>query len=163
MPTPRCCHVSSIPPWNLYPGFEAQIREIGHWWFCGPNHQTAMSSVLHTRPPPLDTCHHHPRPAGQQVLMSPAWLICSLSWLSQHDHFHVHLHLSISQKTVTTDCQPASWSVGPNLKSVRHHSKSINTTRPYLTFSLSWTVAFELHTCTPQAKRYVTRSNSRHG
>jgi hypothetical protein len=29
------------------------------------------SSVLHTRPPPLDMCHRRPRPADRQVLWAP--------------------------------------------------------------------------------------------
>ena len=40
---------------------------------------------------------------------------------------------------------------------VLHRSRSIGTTRLYLIFSSSSTTAFELHTCTPQAKRHVAR------
>jgi hypothetical protein len=36
-------------------GFEAQTIK------------PSASSVLHTRPLPLDACHRHPRPAGRQI------------------------------------------------------------------------------------------------
>jgi hypothetical protein len=55
--TPRCCHVPSIPPWNLRPGFETQTRKPATDGF-----------EAHTCPPPLDTCHRHPQSAGHQVL-----------------------------------------------------------------------------------------------
>jgi hypothetical protein len=113
------------------------------------------SSILHMRPSPLDTCHRRPRPAGRQVLRAPARLACPPSWLGQHGHSHVHLRLSMSQMSATMAGLPASWSLGPSLTSVLHHSRSISTARLYLTFTLSSTTASKLHTCTTQAKRHV--------
>jgi hypothetical protein len=49
----------------------------------------------------------------------------------------------------------ASWSLGLSLTSVLHYSRSVGTARLYLPFSSPLTTAFELHTCTTQAKRHV--------
>jgi hypothetical protein len=70
------------------------------------------SSVLHTRLPPLDTCHRRPRPAVRQVLLSPARLAHPPYWLGQHGYSHVHLRSSMSQMSATVAGHPASWSLG---------------------------------------------------
>jgi hypothetical protein len=66
-----------------------------------------MSSVLHMRPPPLDTCHRRPRPAGTPSPLSLARPARSPSRLGQHRHSHVFLHLSMS---ATAASHPASGS-----------------------------------------------------
>jgi hypothetical protein len=114
-----------------------------------------VSSVLHTRPPPLNTCHRHPRPAGTPSPLSLARLACPPSSLGQHCHSHVFLHLSMSQVSATAAGHLAFWSLGPSLTSVLHRSRSIGTARLYLTFSSPSTTASELHTYTTQAKRHV--------
>ena len=54
-----CARVLRPKPGNHLPdGFEAQTTK------------PSASSVLHTRPPPLDACHLHPRPPGHQVFQS---------------------------------------------------------------------------------------------
>jgi len=77
------------------------------------------------------------------------------SWFGQHGHSHVHLHSSMSQMSATTAGHPASWSVSPSLTSALHRSRSVSTTRLYLTFSSLSTTVSELHIWTPQAKRHV--------
>jgi hypothetical protein len=93
----------------------------------------SASSVLHTRPPPSDTCHLH----------------------GQHGNSHVFSRLSISQVSASAASHPTSWSLGPSLTFVLHRSRSIGTARLYLTFSSPSTTASVLHTCTPRAKRHV--------
>jgi hypothetical protein len=88
--------------------------------------------------------------------LSPTWLARPPSWLSQHDHSHVHLHLLMSQMLATAASHLASWSLSPSLMSAIHYSRSIGTTRLYLTFTQPSTTASELHTYTTQAKRHVT-------
>jgi hypothetical protein len=67
------------------------------------------------------------------------------------------------QVLATVAGHPASWSLGPSLTSVLHRSQTIGTARLYLTFTSPSTIAFELHTCAPQAKRHVAQPNSRQG
>jgi hypothetical protein len=62
----------------------------------------------------------------------------------------------MSQVWATTASHPSSWSLGPNLTSALHRSRSVGTARPYLTFTSPSTTASKLHTCTTQAKRHVT-------
>jgi hypothetical protein len=64
-----------------------------------PSNRSA-SSVLHTRPPPFDTCHLH----------------------GQHGHSHVFSRLSMSQVSATAASHPGSGSLGPSLTSVLHPS-----------------------------------------
>jgi hypothetical protein len=142
--TPRCRHVPFVPPRNLRPGFETQTRKPATDGFEVQTTKPPVSSILHTRPPPLDTCHRRPRSAVRQVLLSPARLACPPSWFGQHSHFHVHLCLSMSQMSTTAAGHPASWSLGPSLTSVLHRSWSIDTARPYLTFISPSTTVSEL-------------------
>jgi hypothetical protein len=88
------------------------------------------SSILPTRPLPLDTCHRHPRPVGTPSPLSLAWPIRPPSWLGQHRHSHVFLHLSMSQVLATAASHPASGSLGPSLTSVLYRSRSVSTARP---------------------------------
>ena len=76
---------------------------------------------------------------------------------------HILLHSSMSQMSATAAGHLASWSLGPSLTSAIQCSRSIGTTRLYLTFTLPSTTASELHTCAPQAKRHAAQPNSRHG
>jgi hypothetical protein len=89
-----------------------------------------MSSVLHTCPPPLDTCHRRPRPAGTPSPLSLAWPTRPSSWLGQHRHSHVFLHLSMPQVSATVASHPVSGSLGLSLMSVLHRSQSIGMARP---------------------------------
>jgi hypothetical protein len=88
------------------------------------------SSVLRTRPPPLDTCHRHPRPAGTPSPLSVARPARPPSWLGQHRHSYAFLHLSMSQVSATAASHPASRSLGPSLTSILHRSRSVGTARP---------------------------------
>jgi hypothetical protein len=64
-----------------------------------PSNRSA-SSVLHTRPPPSDTCHLH----------------------GQHGHSHVFSCLSMSQVSAIAASHPTSGSLGQSLTSVLHPS-----------------------------------------
>jgi hypothetical protein len=88
------------------------------------------SSVLHTRPPLLDTCHRRPRLASTPSPLSLSQPACAPSWLGQHRHSHVFLHSSMSQVSATAASHPASGSLGPSLTSVLHRSLSVGTARP---------------------------------
>ena len=120
------------------------------------------SSVLHTRPPLLDTCHRRPRPPGRQVIQSLRSTCTSavLTW-STRSLLHVHLCLSMSPGVTTVAGPLALRSLSPSLTSALHRSRSIGTTRLYLTFTSPSTTASELHTC--EAKRHVAQPNSRPG
>jgi hypothetical protein len=113
------------------------------------------SSVLHTRPPPLDTCHRRPRPAGHQVLWAPLNLhVLRLDSVNKITPMYTCACLCLR-------CHPPRLVTRPSGPSVQashppfHHSRFIGMTRLYLTFTPPSTTVFELHTCTTQAKRYV--------
>jgi hypothetical protein len=123
---------------------------------------TLVSSVLHTRPPLLDTCHYCPRPTDRQVLWAPSTctsfvltrsirsLPCTLARVDVPDVSH-------------RGWLPDLWSLGPSLTFALHRSQSIGTARPYSTFTSSSTTASKLYTCIIQAKRHVALLNSRRG
>jgi hypothetical protein len=57
--------------------------------------------------------------------------------------------------SVTAAGHPASWSLSRSLMSALHRSRSIGTTRLYLTLTPPLTTASKLDTCITQGKRHV--------
>ena len=122
--TPRCRHVPSVPPRNLRPGLEAQTRKPSTRWFLDSKPtKLSASSILHTRPPPLNACHRRRRSVGHQVLQSPARFTRLPSLLDQHGHSSVYTYAcQCPQMSATVAGHSASWSLSPSLMYVLHRS-----------------------------------------
>ena len=79
--------------WVLRPKSENRPPVV--LWLKPPN--PLASSVLHTHPPLLDTCHRRPRPLGRQVLQSlRSTCTSAILTRSTRSLLHVHLRLSMS-------------------------------------------------------------------
>jgi len=82
-PTDDQCHVSSVPPRNLYPGFEAQTREPTTDDFEAQTTKSAVTSVLYTCPPLLDMCYRRYRSIGRPSLARLARLLILVTHIKE--------------------------------------------------------------------------------
>jgi hypothetical protein len=116
------------------------------------------SSVLHTRPPPLDTGHHRPRPAGRWVLWAP---------------LDLHVLRLDSVNTVTLmytcacrypRCQPPRLVTRPPGPSVQASCPPFTAPDLSARHVSTWPSPRRrpppLHACTTQAKRHVDNHSS---
>jgi hypothetical protein len=129
--TSRCCHVSSVPPWNLCLGFEARTRKPSTRWFCGSTHQTAMSSVLHTRPRHSTHVTFILNSPGANLLEPRSTCTSAILTQSTRSLLHVHLCLLMSLDVIHRGWSPglpvrrSKPHVHPSPLSVHRHSTSL--------------------------------------
>ena len=91
-----------------------------------------VSSVLHTRPPPLEACHRRLRPPGRQVFQSLR-STCSTTILTRSTRSLLHVHLRL---LMSPSVSHHGWSPGllvpqskpharPSLLPVHRHDTSL--------------------------------------
>jgi hypothetical protein len=137
--TPRCRHMSSVPPRNLRTGFEVQIvlrlnppnRPRVAYSIRVPRNSMRVTTVLDR--------------LATKSSRASARRACLPSWLGQHGH-------SLVQMSATMAGHPPYQFLDPSLTSVLHRSRSIDMARPYFPFISPSTTASELHTCASKSR-----------
>src|SRR5579859_5928903 len=164
MRTPRCRHVSSVPPRDLRPGLGTSPQVLrpkpvkpATDGFEAQTTKPATDGFEAQTTKPFDACHHGPRSPESPGRPSSQLCLRARHLVPVDTVTPVFLRPSMSQVSATTACHPAIWSRSPSLTSALHRSRSISTARPPWPSPRHRLPDPQLGTCTSRTKKHVAR------